>query len=307
MQRDMKVGLALGVALVGIVGALFFRREPEPKNAPPQLEQADELDRQIAEKPRAPYIQGLEELGDAGPLPPATRGANGPQAGATKSKSDGSPTTVPGFLRKDDELDHRTVLADRQPVVPDPIQLDERETTAKELPPAHNREWEPAGSAAGAPQTDSKGAARPAAAKRTHIIQAGDTLSGLAHKYLGSSARYREIYEANRNVLKSADDLPDGVTIVIPDAGKPRDPQHTAGPAQTRARNVSDKPAPPRSEEAAPAAPGSDGPREPLRFVPVPRGPFSAGRTQGGTTVSAPGASRKPTPATRATEIDDEP
>jgi len=50
MQRDMKIGMALGVALVGIVGALFFRREPEVKDkeTPPPLQNAEELDREFS-------------------------------------------------------------------------------------------------------------------------------------------------------------------------------------------------------------------------------------------------------------------
>ena len=34
MQRDVKVGVAVGLALVGIVGALFFRRDPIPEESP---------------------------------------------------------------------------------------------------------------------------------------------------------------------------------------------------------------------------------------------------------------------------------
>src|SRR5436190_22877796 len=87
MQRDMKIGMALGVALVGIVGALFFRREPEVKDkeTPPPLQNAEELDREIAGKAKAPYIKGLEEFDNAAaPVP-----APGPSANsATKSKED---------------------------------------------------------------------------------------------------------------------------------------------------------------------------------------------------------------------------
>src|SRR6516165_3376936 len=39
MQRDMKVGLAVGLALIGVVGALFFRREPvnRDRDTPPPM------------------------------------------------------------------------------------------------------------------------------------------------------------------------------------------------------------------------------------------------------------------------------
>jgi phage tail protein X len=128
------------------------------------------------------------------------------------------------------------------------------------------------------------------ASGRTHVIRPGDTLSGLASHYLGSSARYREIYDANRKVLKSPDDLPDGVTIVIPDAGKPRDSQQTAktgagapnasGPV-VKARTTTSRSAESETEDPPAATPPrNDASSGKLRFVPVKRGPFSAGRSQ---------------------------
>ena len=41
--------------------------------------------------------------------------------------------------------------------------------------------------------------------RRTHVVVDGDTLTGLAARYLGSSDRFREIFDANRNVLAKPD------------------------------------------------------------------------------------------------------
>lgn len=49
-----------------------------------------------------------------------------------------------------------------------------------------------------------------------HRIVDGDTLSGLAQRYLGSSKRFTEIFEANRDQLPSPDLLPIGVVLRIP-------------------------------------------------------------------------------------------
>jgi nucleoid-associated protein YgaU len=49
-----------------------------------------------------------------------------------------------------------------------------------------------------------------------HRIVDGDTLAGLAQRYLGSSARFREIYDANRDQLPGPDLLPIGVEVRIP-------------------------------------------------------------------------------------------
>jgi len=55
---------------------------------------------------------------------------------------------------------------------------------------------------------------------RTHRIVDGDTLAGLAERYLGHPSRAGELFEANRGVLSSPELLPIGAELVIP----PRDP-----------------------------------------------------------------------------------
>ncbi len=50
----------------------------------------------------------------------------------------------------------------------------------------------------------------------TYRVQAGDTLSGIAMKTLGSYSRYLDIYAANRNQLSSPDDLRLGMELHIP-------------------------------------------------------------------------------------------
>lgn len=55
-----------------------------------------------------------------------------------------------------------------------------------------------------------------ASAGRTHTVVAGDTLSELAARYLGSSALADQLYAANRDVLKSPDALRVGQTLRIP-------------------------------------------------------------------------------------------
>jgi phage tail protein X len=311
MQRDMKIGMALGVALVGIVGALFFRREPEMKDkeTTPPLQSADELDREIAGRPKAPYLKGLEEFDNAAaPVPPPS--------GPSTNPSGSAPTRS-----KDDETKQRDT-ANRKPAgAPVPIQMPKTDALATDQIPAHNRGWVPDGpsGSVGDRAGDRAGkkageAPRPSPAgssvgtNRMHVIQAGETLSALASKYLGSSARYREIYEANRQVLRSPDDVREGLSIVIPDA-RPAGLQQVAdstGPAQvapghsgTKAQKASARTIKPDKDESGAAEPTSDRPREKIRFVPVPRGPFSAGR------VTGQGASAKSESRKTAAGVDD--
>lgn len=65
------------------------------------------------------------------------------------------------------------------------------------------------------------GASERLAPWRSHTVVDGDTLSTLATRYLGSSGRFAEILEANRNTLRSADMLPIGTVLRIPPQSAP--------------------------------------------------------------------------------------
>ncbi len=61
----------------------------------------------------------------------------------------------------------------------------------------------PANAAPAAAVSSTKSVAKAAASAHTHTVASGDTLGAIAKKYLGSSARANEIFDANRSVLKS--------------------------------------------------------------------------------------------------------
>src|SRR5438874_2734203 len=50
---------------------------------------------------------------------------------------------------------------------------------------------------------------------RIYKVSDGDTLSNLASRYLRSSDRYHEIYDLNKDILKTADVLPIGLELGI--------------------------------------------------------------------------------------------
>src|SRR5690606_19876961 len=62
---------------------------------------------------------------------------------------------------------------------------------------------------------------------RTHVVQSGDTLSGISAKYLGSSQRYEEILEANPDVLRRPTDLRPRMVLRIPPRQKQIQPRST--------------------------------------------------------------------------------
>jgi nucleoid-associated protein YgaU len=56
----------------------------------------------------------------------------------------------------------------------------------------------------------------PPAEFEEYVVKYGDTLSGIAQKFLGSQSRYQEIYEANRDRMSSPDRLDVGKPLRIP-------------------------------------------------------------------------------------------
>ncbi|MCM8820555.1 MAG: LysM peptidoglycan-binding domain-containing protein, partial [Candidatus Omnitrophica bacterium] len=52
--------------------------------------------------------------------------------------------------------------------------------------------------------------------KKMHIVKNGETLSTIASKYYKDSSRWKDIYNANRNVLKNPDVITPGTKLVIP-------------------------------------------------------------------------------------------
>ncbi len=49
-----------------------------------------------------------------------------------------------------------------------------------------------------------------------HTVKAGESLSVIAKHYCGDMMKYQAIFEANRNILKSADAIEVGQELVIP-------------------------------------------------------------------------------------------
>ena len=50
----------------------------------------------------------------------------------------------------------------------------------------------------------------------SYTVKAGDTLSVIAEKVYGDAAKYEVIFEANKDILKSADDIKVGQELKIP-------------------------------------------------------------------------------------------
>lgn len=194
MQRDLKVGLSLGVLVLGVVGALLFRREQVSVTHQPPLKTARKLDERIAEHARTPYMGDIEFEQD--------------EASTAKSSENGlsdddrpAHSVPPKWL--DDEEDPFQVA--RTPNGNSHLARGLRSTNTDpiQVPP---RAGSPNRTTASAQTTE----------LQTHVIQSGESLSTIAAQYLGSQGRFQELYDANRDVLTDPNRLPLGTTIVIP-------------------------------------------------------------------------------------------
>src|SRR5436190_3475898 len=65
-------------------------------------------------------------------------------------------------------------------------------------------------------------AARPpgalaAPSARRHVVQEGETLFSLAKRYYNDSGKFVELYQVNRGVLKTPEELPAGTVLIVPE------------------------------------------------------------------------------------------
>lgn len=195
MHQDQRIGLALAVLLIGAAGAFFFRNDPQPAGSTPRLKTARELDARIAEKAISPYLQSGDDRDTPGVaakkvgLPNATDASAFPQL------------DVPDFFGPEDQQ------ATGQP-------SNSGNNGIQDLAPipVPNRND-------GSSQANSDPAERTgnfSTTEKMHIVQKGETLSSIAAKELGSSGRFNEVFEANRDQLKDANDVRVGMSLRIP-------------------------------------------------------------------------------------------
>ncbi len=222
MHRDKKVGLALAILLCSIVGAFFFR-EDSPRGNSPELKDPQKLDDAIALRDKPPYSEA-----DSSTKPRAGNSRRTDDR-AKGSTGDLSPWEVPEFLRSESDTgsaQRGKVNASKDPFDPNAWNSRSNEPTTLSPPsddnspavpiPLHNSEWDIASN----DNSGHKGSAETSVASpklRTHVVAVGDTLSSISGKYLGTQARYLDIFQANKDQLKSPDDLKVGMKLNIPD------------------------------------------------------------------------------------------
>lgn len=251
MHPDKKVGLALGILLIGITGAFFFRNDaPSAAQETLTLSDPESLDRKASQKPGAPYFpepQVEDEHDD-----PVADLASVPESSASDvipGLPRVGPTGYQGMLAEpinvDGLQDSAEQFADRKAPLPSPGRdLDSLENVLARNAESRRGEGVQPGEVTEVKVVDGGQASAGAGVSRqspatsspkfiTHEVVAGDNLSRLAKQYLGSHAKYLTLFEANRDVLATPDDLSLGMKLKIPVKSSASNASSRGGPASS--------------------------------------------------------------------------
>jgi len=233
MHPDRKIGFALGILLVGIVAALFFRNEPMNSSTISSLPREGELNRRLRERDVAVFLDETNaseldggEQGDpdsawthselvedlarrnsfmASPIAGTPRAL--PMTGS--EPVDDFQRPLPPFTTTDDAAQDNDVADSEEatkqtPTLAESIaELAERTRRTGPAPPSTSPDG----------PTASEDSPR---AYDEYVVEYGDTLSDIAERFLGSPNRYSEIYEANRDRISAPDQLRVGKALRIP-------------------------------------------------------------------------------------------
>ena len=217
MHPDRKIGIAMGILLIGVVAALFFRNEPLAEEGTglsasreQQLNQSlRDRDAPIyLDQPDSDFPQHVDVDAPAWNLPELFEQMN-------KKDTVPAPIGLPAKKKQTEQQIVETIrpieppqtatteisepaTADGRPTNPEPVNQFEKLLSDAAQNPAQNQ-----GAAASGQFTE-------------YVVQYGDTLSEIAEKFLGSQSRYNEIYEANKDRMASPDRLRVGKAIRIP-------------------------------------------------------------------------------------------
>jgi len=192
MHPDRKIGIAMGILLVGVVAALFFRNEPLHVDEGLSTRRENELNQRlrdrdvtielndergdrpsVSDEPDWSLSELLVDLRAKDDLVPTPIGSHGPPQQMPEHVADSELATVdaandPGGRQNDGEF---------------------RTENVAQAPPVEFVEY---------------------------TVRLGDTLSEISERFLGAQSRYREIYEANKDRMASPDHLKVGKAIRIP-------------------------------------------------------------------------------------------
>lgn len=198
MHRDVKLGLALGILVIGFAAAFCFPRQTATELAavnPATGLKLAAVDQEIRLERRRTFVG--EEL-----TPPEQPTLADPLPASVTINPDLPP------LQTASRRAHEALKA-----TPDPIRRD------VPIPPGEEN-LASTGLTAFPSLNETTVDTAPPADDVFYTVQSGDTLSGVAAKTLGTTRKYEAIYEANRDVLATPNSLRIGMKLRIPQAAE---------------------------------------------------------------------------------------
>ena len=210
MHSDTRTGLALGILAVGLIGALFFRNDSSHLADYPQLRDPDKVDARIAELDVAPYPSNDSDSGADHGSPQSATNLFADQRPRVDRANPAPPAPI-ALPREQIAMGRTTRTTSRE--------TDGTTATGRESQVSVDRSQNSGPSTtieSRVSSTQGKSTSADHQRYRDYTVQHGDTLSGIAHRLLGASHRFGEIYEANRDRLPDPHRLRPHLVIRIP-------------------------------------------------------------------------------------------
>ncbi|MCA9047483.1 MAG: LysM peptidoglycan-binding domain-containing protein [Planctomycetaceae bacterium] len=246
MHPDRKIGIAMGILLVGVVAALFFRNEPLDVDDTLSMRRERELNERLRERDVAVYMDAETETGSTGeegdlhwnlkelydslesrdssvPVPLGVARTPSVNDNARKNQDtlpfrppvDEFETITDSQTKTGSSSNSGSVTVTKDPALqPNAERSTPAELTSAEPTPASDNPMREV--FAGPADEPSGNTADDSVEFQEYTVRFGDTLSGIAERFLGSQNRYRDIYEVNKDRMETPDRLRVGSAIRIP-------------------------------------------------------------------------------------------
>lgn len=235
MQRDVKIGIAIGVLLIALIAIFWWARDETPARAPAAQRLLSERELPPIQEPTTPVSLGPPSV-QPDVEPPATRRAVEPGTGSVSTERAPVPPAAPVVIRPT-----RPAVAPPSAPTSKPktykVQRGDSLYSIAQRFYGDGSKWTvirdankdrisrtdalKIGAELLIPEVSQRRTVVPAAipaapGQKTHTVAKGETLSSIAQKYYGSQAKSTLIYNANRAQLKNPDYIREGMNLVIP-------------------------------------------------------------------------------------------
>ncbi|MCC7409251.1 MAG: LysM peptidoglycan-binding domain-containing protein [Phycisphaeraceae bacterium] len=242
MTRETKIGLLAGMGIILLIGIIVSDLLVKPpQDVPTQLQRfaagaQDSVNSRTAQSWRPMGSTSAGVGAAARPIPTPTELDNASVATAAQQYAADLINRQPIPALRQEQTPKTTTFASGHPEDA-PVANGSNLLVPVESSPI---------TASGTPVTLNSGSAAvtptpTASALRTVTVEAGDTLTKIAERELGSQGRYREIFDANRDQLQSPDAVRQGMVLKIPAGTAAPTPAHAtpaAAPQPARTYTV---------------------------------------------------------------------